>query len=161
MIIRRATLIGVVIGSIFGSAAVRAGDDEQDRKNVRLVFDKYLQSVKTADVALASEIWSHATDINVVTPFGRFQGWDSVRDNLYVNFLQKTFSERSLQPSNVAIHVAGDAAWLVFDWEFSGKFPNGQSIASKGWESHIYQRTAKGWTIVQLHYSVPPPPPPK
>jgi ketosteroid isomerase-like protein len=157
MIIRRATLIGVVIGSIFGSAAVRAGDDEQDRKNVRLVFDKYLQSVKTADVALASEIWSHATDINVVTPFGRFQGWDSVRTNLYVNFLQKTFSDRNLQPSNVAIHVAGDTAWLVFDWDFTGTFPNGQSITSKGWESQIYQRTPKGWTIVQLHYSVPPP----
>ena len=158
MIVKRAALIGIVLAPLFVSAAARPADDEQDRKNVRLVFDKYVQSVKTADVALASEIWAHSDDIDVVTPFGRFQGWNSVRDNLYVNFLQKMFSERDLRPTNVAIHVAGDAAWLVFDWEFSGKFPNGQSIASKGWESHIYQRTAKGWTVVQLHYSVPPPP---
>ena len=161
MIIRRTALIGVVTASMFVSAPVRQGHDEQDRKNVRLVFEKYLQSVKTADVALASEIWSNGTDIDVVTPFGRFQGWDSVRTNLYVNFLQKTFTERNLQASDVAIHVAGNTAWLMFDWQFTGKFPNGQSITSKGWESHIYQRTPKAWAIVQLHYSVPPPPPPK
>src|SRR5919199_806476 len=103
MMIRRAAPIAIiVVASVFVSAAVRAADDEQDRKNVRIVFDKYLQSVKAADVALASEIWSHDADITVVTPFGRFQGWDSVRDNLYVKFLQQTFSERNLQPSNVA-----------------------------------------------------------
>ena len=98
-------------------------------------------------------------DIDVVTPFGRFHGWDDVRTRVYVNFLQKAVTDRNLQPSNVAIHVAGDTAWVVYDWEFSGKLANGQSIASKGWESQIYQRTPKGWTIVQLHYSVPPPPP--
>ena len=139
-------------------AATQPAANDADRQSVQLVFDKYVQSVKTADVALAAEIWSHAADIVVVTPFGRFEGWDGVRENLYVNFLQKAFTERSLQPSNVAIRVAGDTAWSVFDWTFTGKFPDGQTITSKGWESHVYQRTRSGWAIVALHYSVPPPP---
>jgi ketosteroid isomerase-like protein len=155
---RHAALIGLVTASMFLSVAARPGDREQDRKNVQQVLEKYLRSVKSADLTVASEVWSHGTDIIAVTPFGRFQGWDSVRDNIYVNFLQKAFSERNLQPSNVVIQVAGDTAWLVFDWAFTAKSPDGQPIASKGWESQVYQRTSTGWVIVQLHYSVPPPP---
>ena len=154
---RHAALIGVVIALMVPAAAGQGADEERDKKNARHVLEQYLQSVKAADVALASEIWSHGADIIVVTPFGRFQGWDTVRDSLYVNFLQKAFVERDLQPDNVAIHVAGDVAWLVFDWTFTAKTRDGQAITSKGWESHVYRRTPKGWEIVQLHYSVPPP----
>ena len=114
-----------------------------------------------ADVALAEQIWSHAADLVVITPFGRFQGWNSVRTDIYINFLQKGFSERKLEGTNVAVRVSGNTAWLVYDWTFTGKTADGQPISSKGWESHIYQRTRQGWRIVSLHYSVPPPPPPR
>jgi len=134
---------------------------EQDRKDVQRLLEKYLQSVRTADVKLGSEVWLQQPDILVVTPFGRFQGWDGIRDGLYVNFLQKAFTERKLQPSNIAIRIAGDAAWAVFDWTFTAKLANGQPITSNGWESHGYQRTKEGWRIVHLHYSVPPPSPPR
>jgi ketosteroid isomerase-like protein len=154
----RCVLFAAMIPLLAALAAVQPAGNEADRQSVQLVFDKYLRSVKTADVVLAAEIWSHADDIVVVTPFGRFEGWDSVRESLYVNFLQKTFTERNLQASNVAIRVAGDSAWSVFDWTFSGTLPGGQTITSKGWESHVYQRTRGGWAIVALHYSVPPPP---
>jgi ketosteroid isomerase-like protein len=161
MMTRRAALIGLLTAPTLLSAAAQPGDDERDKRDVQQVFEKYLQSVKTADLTLASEIWSRGADVLVVTPFGRFQGWDSVRENIYVNFLQKAFSERNLQPSNVAIRVAGDTAWLVFDWTFTGKTGDGQPIATKGWESQVYRRTPTGWAIVLLHYSVPPPPLPR
>jgi ketosteroid isomerase-like protein len=157
-IMRWAVFLAAVVAPLAAAAAVQRGGDETDRRNVQQVFEKYIQSVKTADVGLAAEIWSHSNDIIVITPFGRFQGWDSVRENLYLNFLQKSFSERNLQPSNVAIRVAGDTAWSAFDWTFNGTFPDGRTITSKGWESHVYRRTATGWAIVSLHYSVPPPP---
>lgn len=138
-------------------ACTRTSDIDQDRKNVQQVFEKYLQSVKTADLTLASEIWSQSADISVVTPLGRFQGWESVRDNLYVNFLQKAFTERNLQPDNPAIRVSGDVAWAVFDWTFTAKLADGQPFTSKGWESHVYRRTDGRWAIVHLHYSAQPP----
>jgi len=155
-IVRCAAIVAVVVLPLAAGAAVQSGGAETDHRDVQQVFEKYVQSVKTADVGLAAAIWSHSSDIIVITPFGRFQGWDNVRENLYVNFLQKTFSERNLQPSNVVIRVAGDTAWLAFDWMFSGTFADGRTITSKGWESHVYQRTASGWVIVSLHYSVPP-----
>jgi ketosteroid isomerase-like protein len=152
--------LGVIIVAVLAVPG-RAADERQDAADVRKVFDRYIQSVKTADLALASDIWSHGAEIVAVTPFGRFKGWDSVQKEIYVNFLQKAFSERSLQPDNVAIGVAGDAAWLTFDWTFTAKMADGQPITSKGWESHVYRRTPQGWRIVQLHYSVPPPAPPR
>jgi ketosteroid isomerase-like protein len=156
---RWATLVAAVTVSVWLPACTRPPDIDQDKRSVQQVVEKYLQSVKTADVKLGSEVWLQSADILVVTPFGRFQGWDSVRDSLYVNFLQKAFTERNLQPSHLTIRIAGDAAWAVFDWTFTAKLANGQPFTSKGWESHGYQRTNQGWRIVHLHYSVPPPPP--
>jgi ketosteroid isomerase-like protein len=84
-----------------------------------------------------------------------------VRNNIYVNFLQKSFSERRLEGSNVAVRVSGNTAWLVYDWTFTAKTADGQVVNSKGWESQLYQRTRQGWTIVGLHYSAQLPPPPR
>ena len=154
------TLVAAVTVSVWLPACAHLPDIDQDMKGVQQVLEKYLESVKTADVKLGSEVWLQDPDILVVTPFGRFQGWDSVRDGLYVNFLQKAFTERNLQASHLTIRVAGDAAWAVFDWTFTAKLANRQPFTSKGWESHGYQRTNQGWRIVHLHYSVPPPPPP-
>lgn len=157
MINRSIALMAATV-SLWLPACASTADIDEDKRSIQQLFDKYLQSVKTADVKLGSEIWLQGPDILVVTPFGRFQGWDGVREGLYVNFLQKAFAERDLQPSQLSIRVARDAAWAVFDWTFTAKLANGQPITSKGWESHGYQRTEQGWRIVHLHYSVPPPP---
>jgi ketosteroid isomerase-like protein len=154
----RSTLwIAVVVVSLLLPACHRAAGVDEEKKNVQQVLEKYLESVRTADLKLASDVWLQNQDISVVTPFGRFKGWDSVRDGLYVNFLQKAFTERSLRPDNLAITVSGDTAWAVFDWTFTAKLANGQPISSKGWESHVYQKTDGRWVIAHLHYSVPPP----
>ena len=135
------------------TACSRPVDTDQERIQIQQVFDKYLQSVKTADVALASEVWLQSPDIVVVTPLGRFQGWDSLQKDVYVNFLQKGFIERDLRASNIRIRVMGNSAWAVFDWDFTAKLENGQPFTSKGWESHVYEKTDRGWRISHLHYS--------
>ena len=147
----------VVLACVSGCR--RAPDSDRDRTDIQQVFNKYLQSVNTADVTIASEVWLQSPDVLVVTPFGRFNGWESVRNDIYVNFLQKGFTERNLQPSHVTIRIEGDAAWVVYDWVFTAKRSNGEAATSKGWESHGYERTDQGWRIVHLHYSVPPPRP--
>jgi ketosteroid isomerase-like protein len=126
-----------------------------EESRVQEVLDRYLRSIDAADVGLAAEVWAHGPTVEAVTPLGRFKGWDSVRDGLYVNFLQKLFSERRLTPSDVTIRVVGDAAWAVFDWSFAAKRADGQPFVSRGWESHVYQRVDGRWAIVQLHYSAP------
>src|SRR5688500_15863743 len=70
-------LITVVTVSFLAPACNRAVetaiDTREEEKNVRQVFDKYLQSVKTADVALASQIWLQGPNASAVTPIGRFK----------------------------------------------------------------------------------------
>ena len=129
--------------------------NSQDRADLELVFSRYLRSLETADVALASQVWLQSPDVLIVTPIGRFQGWDGVK--AIWERTRKEFSARKVQTSNMSIVVAGDAAWLVFDFVFTGTRTDGTSLVLKGWESHGYQRTADGWRIAHLHYSVPLP----
>jgi hypothetical protein len=100
-------LVALVTAPVFLTACTRAADTDRDKTDIRQLVEKYLQSVKTADVTLASEVWLQSPDISMVTPFGRFQGWESVRDGVYVNVLQKAFVERNLEPHNLAIRVSG------------------------------------------------------
>ncbi|PYQ84497.1 MAG: hypothetical protein DMG02_31160, partial [Acidobacteria bacterium] len=97
MNVRCTALVGAAVAVVLSSAPVHAGDEQADRKQVQQLFEKYLSSVKGADLVLASEVWSQTADVVAVTPFGRFQGWDSVKTNIYINFLQKAFSERNLE----------------------------------------------------------------
>ena len=129
----------------------------QDRADIEQVFSKYLRSLEAADVALASQVWLQSPDVLVVTPIGRFQGWDGVKE-IWAR-TQEEFSERKVQADNVSIVVAGDAAWLAFDFVFTATRGDGKPLVLKGWESHGYRRTADGWRIAHLHYSVPPPAP--
>lgn len=151
---RRATSLACAIAVLCLSACAPKTDAEAERGRIQQLLAAYFQSVKTADITLASRIWLQSPDVVAVTPLGRNQGWDSVQRDLYVNFLQKGFLERELRASNVHIGIiSGDAAWAVFDWDFTGKLANGQPMTSKGRESHVYIKTADGWRITHLHYS--------
>jgi ketosteroid isomerase-like protein len=154
---KRTFIVTVVSVSCLLPGCTRAVDSVLEKKNVRQVLERYLESVKKADLAIASQVWRQGPETSAVIPLGRFTGWESVRDGVYVNFLQKAFVERDLRPDNLAITVSGDSAWAVFDWTFNGKLPDGQSYSSKGWESHVYQKTEGRWVIVHLHYSAPIP----
>jgi ketosteroid isomerase-like protein len=149
-------LIAVVLVLACAPGCRRTPDKGQGRADIEQVFNTYLQSLNAGDDALASQVWLHSPAVLVVTPVGRFQGWDSVQKDIYANFV-KVFPERHVQASNVSIVVAGDAAWVVYDFVYTAKRADGQPFTSKGWESHGYQRTANGWRIAHLHYSVPPP----
>jgi len=157
--VNRQCIIPAAIAMILASACAAAPNLDRDKADVRAVFDRYLQSVNNADPKIADDVWQHGGDTSAVVPIGRFQGWDAIRDAVYVKFLQQLFRERKLQSSNVAIQVAGNTAWVVYDWTFAGTMANGQSMTSKGWESQIYRRTDRGWVIAHLHYSSPVTPP--
>src|SRR2546422_5628232 len=90
------TLIAISAMPLLVPACTRSPAGEE--KNVEQTLAKYIQSVNTADLKLASEVWLQTPVVSAVTPFGRFQGWESVRDSIYITFLQKAFTERRLEP---------------------------------------------------------------
>jgi ketosteroid isomerase-like protein len=151
-------LLACAAAALCVTACARPVDGDEEREQIQQLLDTYVKSVNAADVTLASTIWLQSPDIVVVTPLGRTEGWDGVQRDLYVNFLQKAFLERDLRPSNVHIHVNGNSAWAVFDWSFTATLANGQAFSSKGRESHVYEKTDRGWRITHLHYSGLPAP---
>ena len=127
----------------------------QDRADIEKVFQGYLSSLEAADVAQAAQVWWQSPDVLIVTPVGRFRGWDGVKE-IWAR-TRAEFSQRTVQATNVTIVVRGDAAWLVYDFVFAATLVSGQPLVLKGWESHGYLRTPEGWRIAQLHYSVASP----
>jgi ketosteroid isomerase-like protein len=154
----RNKLVGVLAVLLALASATgfrRAPDVNQDRADIEKVFSTYLKSLDEADIALASQVWLQTPDVQLVSPGGRRNGWDGVKE-IYAS-TAKQFSDRHVEASNVRIVVLGDSASLVYDFVYTAKLAEGKPFTSKGWESHAYQRTPNGWRIALLHYSVPPP----
>ena len=112
---RVAPAVVLMVASCLAACQAPAADVQRDESAVREVFESYIKSVNAADVTLASAIWLQSENVVAITPFGRFQSWDRVRDDIYIKFLQQAFTERDLRPSNVSMQVMGDSAWLAYD----------------------------------------------
>jgi uncharacterized protein (TIGR02246 family) len=126
---------------------------------VRAVLDRYVKAVNEADEKGLRELWAEAENVSFVSPMQRMRSWDELQ-GFWQGFLKNSFKERELKPSNVAVHAAGDAAWAVFDWEFNATMMDGKPFQSRGWETHVYRKTDRGWRISHIHYSAAMTPPP-
>ena len=126
---------------------------------IRVVLDRYVKAVNDADENLLRELWAQPDQVSYVNPMQRLRSWGELQ-GFWQGFLKNTFTRRDLRVSNVTIETAGDAAWVVVDWEFTGTLADGKLQQSRGWETQVYRRTNRGWRIAHVHYSVPAPPPP-
>src|SRR6185503_10692425 len=107
---RVAPAVALIMACGLAACQAPAADVQRDESAIREVLESYIKSVNAADVTLASAVWRQSEDVVAVTPFGRFQGWNQVRDEIYIKFLQQALSERDLRPSNVSMHTMGDSA---------------------------------------------------
>ena len=86
----------------------------------------------------------------------RLHGWRGVPQRLRQACVRVRSATRDSACAGHLIQVNGNAAWAIFEWSFTGKLANGQPFTSKGWESHVYEKTRDGWRIAHLHYSGQP-----
>jgi ketosteroid isomerase-like protein len=140
-------------------AAVSAQTSDATTADIRAILDRYVKAVNDADENGLRELWAQPDNVSYVNPMQRLSSWGELQ-GFWQGFLKNNFTRRELTPTNVVIHAAGDVAWAVFDWEFSGTQTDGKPFQSRGWETQVYQRTRQGWRIRHVHYSVPPMPPP-
>jgi Domain of unknown function (DUF4440) len=82
-------------------------------------------AVNDADKSLLRTIWTEGSDVSFVYPRGRLQSWKEL-ESYWDAFLRANFSKRHLEPTNVAIRVEGNVAWVVFDWEFTATRTDGR-----------------------------------
>jgi hypothetical protein len=95
--------------------------------------------------------------VTFITPTGRIRGWDDVKRDWYVGYLQHSFVERRLSAVDLFVNYRADSAEAVFQRSFSGKLADGKSFKSTGWETQIYRKTPIGWRLEHVQYSGGPP----
>jgi ketosteroid isomerase-like protein len=109
-------------------------------------------AVNDADKSLLRTIWTEGSDVSFVYPRGRLQSWKEL-ESYWDAFLRANFSKRHLEPTNVAIRVEGNVAWVVFDWEFTATRTDGRPHKAQGWETQVFLRSDRGWRIAHVQIS--------
>jgi ketosteroid isomerase-like protein len=147
------TLVLVVPGRT--TVAQGTGSGEEQIKQIEVILQKYATSVDNADVALASQIWSHDPGVTFIFPLGTAHGFEQIVDQVYIGAMRNMFSKRDLILHQPAIYVYADAAWSEMTWTFHATKKDGSSITTEGRETQVYHKEHGVWRIVLVHYSVP------
>ncbi len=145
-----ALLLVVLSGAAFTQGT--ASDEGQ----ISAVLQKYALSIDNADVALASEIWSHDPSATFIHPLGTEYGFKQIADDVYVGIMGNMFSKRELVLHDPVIHVYGDAAWSEMTWTFHATKKDGSDLTTEGRETQVYRKENGTSRIVLVHYSAPP-----
>ena len=128
--------------------------DTADREQIRSLISKYAQSIDSADVNLAAEIWLNSPDVSFIHPLGHERGFAEIKKNVYQHLMGDTFSERKLTTHDISVHVYGDSAVAEFYWDFVAKFrKDGSALTTHGRETQIYHRENGDWRLLHVHYS--------
>ena len=124
---------------------------------IKDLLQRYATSIDQANVALASNIWSHDSEVSFIYPLGTEVGYDNITLNVYQRLMGGYFSKRQLLIHNPTIHVYEDTAWSEFTWTFHATLRNdGTAVTTEGRETQIYRNEHGTWRIVHVHYSGPP-----
>lgn len=157
-------LVSVVVVACGAATAQSAPAEAEAKAEIRVLIDRYMQSVDEADPKIAATVWLTTPDVSFINPVGHERGWDEIASEVYVKLMGKTFSTRLLKNSSgVTIHVYGNAAVAEFDWDFVATLrSDGKTqVHTMGRESQFYVKLPDmGWRLVHVHYSGPPVPVP-
>lgn len=139
---------------IFTAATAWAAAKRSNEDAIRDLITKYAAAVDAADPAQAAQIWSHSPEVSFIHPLGEEHGLEQIQKDVYTHLMGEMFSERHLEPHDVAVHVYGNAAWAEFLWDFHAKVrKDGSLVTTHGRETQIYRKEKDGWRIVHVHYS--------
>ncbi len=151
---RLALLLVLTAAPAIRAAAAQSASTGEEQ--IRELQQKYVLSVDRADVALASEIWSHDAGVTFIHPLGTDHGFQQISDDIYLGIMGKFFSMRDLVMHEPSIHVYGDTAWSEMTWTFHATRQDGTPVTTEGRESQVYHKEYGAWRIVLVHYSGPP-----
>ena len=149
-----AALIMVVSATQFSAASEFTRQAVQ--LQIRHLVEQYVDSIESADLAVAAKVWSKSARISFIHPRGTEVGWEEVAQNFYHATMSQHFSKRALRlAGDPRIDVFDDSAVVVFAWDFvATRRDNGKVINTRGRESQIYMNIlGEGWRLVHVHYS--------
>ena len=132
---------------------------EQEITAAKELLDKYIQAFQMRNLALASEVYAHDSDLIVYgsSPSDRRLGWAETEEYLRKYFAAVDRIEIALQERSIKFHKSGDVSWFaqVLRWTETEK---GKTYTMEGLRiTGVLEKRDRGWVIVQLHASGPPP----
>jgi len=142
--------------------AANAPQGTQDATaEIKELIAKYAAAVNVepVDINLAAQVWWNSPDVSMINPLGEERGWDEIKRDFYQNTMEAFFSQRTLAPRDISVHVYGDSGWAEFSWHFVAKSrKTGSTVESNGRETQIYRKAGPDhWVLVHVHYSAAPP----
>lgn len=121
-------------------------------KNVRAVFDRLVDGIKTADAAKVMGVYNKTEDILFFNNNGSVtRGWETMRTNREASY--KNAANVSLETTGVRIEMIGStAAYLTCKWKQQQEY-NGKLESASGRMTLVFKLIGKEWKIVHLHTS--------
>jgi len=156
MVFRSALIVGLLASAAACNQAPAATqtDTAASVKAIESLLDAYRQAVIGMDLDRFVTLWDDRERISLVSPVGRISSMAELE--AFFNQMRASYAKLDFERRNTAIRVDGDAARAAYDFVLNGVAPNGARIQFAGWETQVYRRTAEGWRITHVHYSVAP-----
>ena len=144
------TLILALTFSAFGQKKTAVKTDPA--KDVRAVFDRLVEGIKTADAAKVMSVYNKSEDILFFNNNGSVtRGWEQMKTNREASY--KNVSNVSLEPTGVRIEMLGStAAYLTCKWKQQQE-AGGKLETASGRMTLVFQKIGKEWKVVHLHTS--------
>jgi ketosteroid isomerase-like protein len=121
---------------------------------VRQVHDRFhdaLGAMFSGDTSLMEDLWSHGTDVVMMSPLGdRLVGWTAVRNHFSQVAGGTKFGQISGRDLNIVVN--GDTAYVYGDEVGAVTLKDGKTVSLCHRATSIYRREHKQWKMV-LHHS--------
>jgi len=143
-------LILALTSSAFGQKKPTVKTDAS--KDIRAVFDRLVDGIKTSDAAKVMSVYNKSEDILFFNNNGSVtRSWETMRANREASY--KNASNVSLEPTGVRIEMLGTgAAYLTCKWKQQQEY-NGKLETASGRMTLVFKLIGKEWKVVHLHTS--------
>jgi nitroreductase/ketosteroid isomerase-like protein len=137
------TLSWIII--MFITVSISAQDDAE-KASVKAVFDKYVSSVKTADINSMSETIASAPDLVFLTASGHIIEGTAA----YRKFHDEWFTEKgwSIEFTEPKIYLRKDTAYTISKFIYREKNADGRIETLESWFTLIYGKENGLWKVI-------------
>ena len=118
------------------------------------LLKKYIESINTANVELAREIWDREGSISFIHPKGYAIGFDDIMDHFHLGRMNTNFSNRNFKLKDIMIKYYGNTAFLELRWDFyATNDDTNDEIHTEGRETQFIVLRDGGWKFSNIHSS--------
>lgn len=160
MAFRSILIVGFLTCAVACRPALPASETNTETSvaEIESLLDSYRQAVVSMDAEQFVMLWDDPERISLVNPIGRVSSIAELK--AFFTQMRAAYSKLDFERSHTDVRVDGESARSVFDYSINGVAPDGARVQFAGWETQVYRRTANGWRITHVHYSVAPTAPP-